>query len=78
LALGGTYETKLLRILIGFFHVSLLHQLALTRHGKPLHLLTEEEKNSLEAEMAEAVAQVAHGLTEESMRGNKKPPPRIH
>jgi hypothetical protein len=48
MALEGTYETKLLRIVIGFLHVSLLQQLALAHHGKPFHSLTQEEKNSLE------------------------------
>jgi hypothetical protein len=68
MALEGTYETKLLRIVIGFLHISLLQQLALTRHGKAFHTLTREEKNTLEADMVGAVAAVAQGLTEENLQ----------
>lgn len=78
MGLDGTYETKLLRILIGFFHVTLLQQLALTRHGKPFHSLTPEEKIALEKEMVAGVAQVAHGLSEETLKGTFQPPPIVH
>ena len=78
MALEGTYETKLLRIVIGFLHISLLQQLALTRHGKAFHTLTQEEKNSLEAEMVGAVMMVAHNLSEEALRVELKPPDVVH
>jgi hypothetical protein len=38
------YDTNLLRVIIGFLHISLSQQLALARHGKPFELLTQEEK----------------------------------
>jgi len=34
MALDGSYESKLLRVLIGYSHVSLLQQVALTQYGK--------------------------------------------
>jgi hypothetical protein len=74
MALDGTYETKLLRILIGFFHVSTLQSLAITRHGKPFHSLTQEEKITLENEMVAAVGQIAQGLSEENLRADFQPP----
>ena len=78
MALEGTYETKLLRIVIGFLHISLLQQLALTRHGKAFHTLTQEEKNNLETEMVGAVMMVAHNLSEEALRVALKPPDVVH
>jgi hypothetical protein len=71
---GGSYESKLLRLLIGFFHVSLLQQLSLTRHNKPFHLLTQEEKTSLENEMLAAVMNIANQVSEEALVGMLKPP----
>jgi hypothetical protein len=78
MALDGTYETKLLRILIGFFHVSTLQSLAITRHNKPFHSLSQEEKTTLENEMVAAVSHIAHGLSEEALKGDLQPPPVIH
>lgn len=43
MALDGTYETKLLRILIGYFHVSLSQQLSIAHHGKKFEDLAPEE-----------------------------------
>jgi hypothetical protein len=74
MALDGSYEAKLLRVLIGFFHVSLLQQLALTRHNKPFHLLTQEEKDTLEKDMLAAVMNVAHQVSEQALLGDLKPP----
>lgn len=74
MALEGSYESSLLRIIVGYLHVSVLQQLALTRHGKAFHTLTPEEKMNLEMEMMNTVGQIAHGLTEESLRGDWKPP----
>jgi hypothetical protein len=72
--LTGSYESKLLRLLIGFFHVSTLQQLALVRHGKGFHLLTQDEKNALETEMLEAVMNVANLISPEALAGALKPP----
>jgi hypothetical protein len=77
MALEGTYETKLLRIVIGFLHVSLLQQLAQARHGKAFHTLTQEEKTNLETGMIDAVAYVAQLLSEEALQGGLKPPETI-
>ena len=74
MALDGTYEAKLLRVLIGYFHVSVLQQVALIRFGKGFHLLTSEEKTTLENEVLGAVFQVAHQVTEEALSGAIKPP----
>jgi uncharacterized protein (DUF952 family) len=74
MALTGSYEAKLLRLLVGFIHVSTLHQISLTRHGKPLHLLTEVERNELEAEVLSSVMRVAHQVSEEALLGNLKMP----
>lgn len=76
--LEGSYETKLLRILIGFFHVSTLQTLAITRHGKHFHLLTPEEKLALESEMVAAVVQVAGNLDEKTLTAEWKPPPTVN
>jgi hypothetical protein len=70
----GTYEAKLLRIVIGFLHVSLSQQLALTRHGKPFENLTPEDKDSLQTEMINSVMTVARQLSEEALQGFLKPP----
>jgi hypothetical protein len=77
MALDGTYETKLLRIVIGYLHVSLLQQIALTRHGKPFHSLDPQEKTTLEADMVAAVGHVAHQLTEETLKDELKIPSDI-
>jgi hypothetical protein len=39
MALDGSFESKLLRVLIGYFHVSLLQQLALSQYGKSFHFV---------------------------------------
>jgi len=52
----------------------LLQQLALTIHGKPLHSLAPEEKIALENELTSAVGLVAHQLSEETLKGELKPP----
>ncbi len=74
MALTGSYESKLLRVLIGFVHVSTLQQLALVRHGKAFHLLNPEEKHALETEMLEAVMNVATLVSPEALAGTLKPP----
>lgn len=74
MTLEGTYETKLLRLLIGYFHVSLLQQIAVVRFGKGFHLLSAEEKTSVENEVIAAVFQVAQQITPEALSGTIKPP----
>lgn len=49
MALDGSFESKLLRVLIGYMHVSVLQQLALTQYGKAFHLLNQEEKSVMES-----------------------------
>lgn len=78
MAMDGSYETKLLRILIGYLHVSVLHQLAQMRHGKPFPLLAPEEQIALETELASAAGRVAHALSEESLKGDLQVPPMVH
>ena len=78
MALDGTYETKLLRILIGYSHVAVLQQIALTRHGKPLHSLIPEDRNALEQELIGAVGLVANALSDEALKGSYIPPPIVH
>jgi hypothetical protein len=74
MALDGSHESKLLRVLIGYFHVSLLHQIALTQYGKGFHLLTQEEKSKLENEVLMAVIHIAHHLTDEALSAGMKVP----
>ena len=74
MALTGSYESKLLRLLIGFFHVSTLQQLAVVRHGKAFHLLTQEEKTALETESCEAAMNVAIQFSPEALAGALKTP----
>jgi hypothetical protein len=69
----STYEAKLLRIIIGFLHISLSQQLALTRHGKPFESLSPEEKNNLQTEMTNSVMAVAQQVSEEALQGFLKP-----
>ena len=70
----GTYDTKLLRLIIGFLHISLSQQLALTRHGKPFERLTQEEKDALQTEMINSVMMIARQVSEEALQGFLKPP----
>lgn len=44
MALDGSFVSKLLRVLIGYMHVFVLQQLALTQYGKGFHLLIKERK----------------------------------
>jgi len=68
MALDGTYETKLIRILIGYFHVSLMQQLAQTEHGKSLRSLTQEEKDALANDVVAAIAEIASSLSESALK----------
>ena len=68
MALDGTYETKLIRILIGYFHVSLMQQLAQTEYGKSLRSLTQEEKDALANDVVAAVAEISSSLSESALK----------
>lgn len=69
-----SYESKLLRIIIGFLHISLSQQLALTRHGKAFELLSQAEKDTLQNDMIGAVRAVARQVGEEAIEAFLKPP----
>jgi hypothetical protein len=56
-------EAKLLRLLIGYFHLSLLNQLALLRHSKSFETLDQSQKDSLVADMMAGVAGIAKQAT---------------
>jgi len=74
MALDGSYESKLLRVLIGYFHVSILQQVALTQYGKAYQLLSQEEKNKLENEVIGLVFHIAHHLTDDVLSTGMKVP----
>lgn len=74
MALDGTYETQLLRILIGFLHISVSQQLALVRHGKAFEKLTPEEKEALQKDMVLSVMTIAGQLSETALKGGLEPP----
>ncbi len=73
----SSYESSLLRVVIGFLHISLSEQLALTRHGKAFHLLTQEEKDGLQGEMIGSVMTIARQVGEEAIEAFLKPPPPL-
>jgi len=68
----GSYETKLLRIIIGFLHVSLSQQLALTRHGKAFESLAPEEKTTLQNDLIVSVFALARQVDEATIDGYLK------
>jgi hypothetical protein len=72
--LDGSYESKLLRVRIGYMHVSLLQQVALTQYGTGFHHLKQEEKNNLENDVLGAVFYIAHHLTNEALSRGLNPP----
>ena len=65
----GSYESKLLRIVIGFLHFSLSQQLALTRHGKAFESLAPEEKKTLQNDLIVSVFALARQVDEPFRRG---------
>jgi len=69
MALERSYETKLLRLLIGLVHVSVVEQLSLTRHAKPFHTLTPEQKQALQEELATGALAIAEQLNEAALSG---------
>ena len=74
MALDGSFESKLLRVLIGYMHVSVLQQLALAHYGKAFHLLNQEEKNNLENQVLVSEFRIAHHLTDDALSGGLTPP----
>jgi len=74
MALDGSYESKPLRVLIGYFHVSILQQVSLTQYGKAYQSLDQDEKNKLESEVIGAVFHIAHHLTDDVLSAGIKPP----
>ncbi len=63
-----SHEAKLLRLLIGYFHISLMNQLALSEHSKPLRNLSPSDKDSIEKDMLAAVANIAKQANPETVR----------
>jgi hypothetical protein len=63
-----SYESDLLRVLIGYFHVSLIQQFSLARHGKPFENLTQEEKDSVSNDVIGAVITMARQATPELLK----------
>lgn len=75
MALDGTYETKLLRLLIGHFHASQMETRAMIRYEKPLHKLTQEERGILENELVADVVRIAESISEEKLTTTLVAPP---
>jgi hypothetical protein len=65
--MDGTYETKLLRLLIGHFHVSQMELRARLHYEKPLSKLTPDERKVLEDELVAQVVGVAESISEEKL-----------
>lgn len=74
MALDGSYETKLMRLLIGYFHVSLTQQIALMRHGKKFEDLAPAEKTEIQDHITQSVLAVADQLSESALATNPLPP----
>lgn len=73
MALDGTYETKLLRLVIGLMHVSVTEQLALVRYSKPFRTLTAEEKLALQDEIVANALKIAEQLSEAAFQPTAPP-----
>jgi hypothetical protein len=69
-----SYESDLLRVLIGYFHVSLIQQFSLTRHSKPFENLTQEEKDKVSNDVIGAVITMARQATPELLKKFWKEP----
>jgi hypothetical protein len=61
-------------VLSGVSTSPFLQQVALTRYGRALHLLNQEEKNKLENEALMSVFHIAHRLTDDALSGGTQPP----
>ena len=68
-------EAKLLRLLIGYFHVSLLNQLALQRHSSSFEKLDSSQKDSLATDALAAVASIAKQATPKTVEAILSPNP---
>jgi hypothetical protein len=64
-----SHEINLLRLLIGYFHMSLTEQVALIRHGKGFHTLTQPEKDKLQAETIQSVLAIARSADASALAG---------
>jgi hypothetical protein len=69
-----SYESDLLRVLIGYFHVSLIQQFSLTRHEKSFENLTQEEKDKVSNDVIGAVITMARQATPELLKKFWKEP----
>lgn len=63
----GSYEANLLRLLIGYFHVSLTEQVALIRYGKGFHTLTKDEQDKLQSDLVHGALQMARSADARSL-----------
>ena len=77
-----SHEAKLLRLLIGYFHVSLLNQLSLARYAKMFDQLEEQDKQGLQNVLLAGVASVAQSVTpgfvEKILSSLPPPSPILH
>lgn len=78
MALDGTYETKLLRLLIGHFHVSQMDLRARLHYEKPLSKLTPDERKTLEDELVDQVVWIAESISEEKLKATLVAPPLMN
>jgi hypothetical protein len=69
-----SYESSLLRVIIGYLHVSLSEQLAETLYGKPHHTLSETEKEFVQSKVIHSVMALARQVGEEAIEAFLKPP----
>ena len=60
-------EAKLLRLLIGYFHVSLANQFASMRHSSSFETLDQSQKESIANDMIDAVSAIAKQATPETV-----------
>ncbi len=67
MALDGTYETKLLRLLIGHFLVSQMEMRARLHYEKPLNKLTPDERKTLTNTLVAQVVEIAESISEEKL-----------
>lgn len=70
-----SYESKLLRVIIGFLHVSLSEQLSVAYFGKPHRNLTQTERDAVQSQVIHSVMTIARQVDEENVDAFLKPPP---
>lgn len=75
MAMDGSYETKLMRLIIGFLHVTALEQISQGRHGTHFHNLSAEVRQKMQDDLALAVLAIAEQLSESAFElANGVPP----